>query len=379
MERHIWMSEHRPRSRGSRFCGSSIPGSKTARSCGSHPKQSSQCVLLLPAGRPLGLAFAANGDLYVAHVPAGLIRIQPDGRSEIVLDSVDNIPIRYADDLDIARDGTVYLSDATTKFDPTRFGGSFMTSRMDLMEHGGHGRLIEYTPNTGRARVVVKGLQFANGVAMTHDDRGVLVVETGSYQMVRWNRDAPNSPPQVVAGPFPGFPDNVTRGLNGRYWVGLVSKRSPILDALSDWPTLRKIAYRLPLWLQPKARSTGFALGFDAQFNLIHVLKGKSQEFGLPSAQRSIKRTHSIAVKSESFVPKRLGVRESALSLNARPPFTWRLAPVMNPASSLARKTALATSEGIPQRPMGIDDRYAAHSRTHQHVAPRESIRVRPY
>ena len=74
----------------------------------------------LPAGRPLGLAFAANGDLYVAHVPAGLIRIQPDGRSEIVLDSVDNIPIRYADDLDIARDGTVYLSDATTKFDPTR-------------------------------------------------------------------------------------------------------------------------------------------------------------------------------------------------------------------------------------------------------------------
>ena len=48
---------------------------------------------------------------------------------------------------------------------------------------GGHGRLIEYTPNTGRARVVVKGLQFANGVAMTHDDRGVLVVETAAMMV----------------------------------------------------------------------------------------------------------------------------------------------------------------------------------------------------
>ncbi|MEE2785964.1 MAG: SMP-30/gluconolactonase/LRE family protein [Myxococcota bacterium] len=234
----------------------------------------------LPPGRPLGLAFSDEGHLYVAHAPAGLIRVTPDGRHQVVLAEAGGVPIRYADDLDIAKDGTVYLSDATTKFDPTEFGGAVMTSRLDLLEHGGHGRLIEYTPKTGRARVVVEGIHFANGVAMTHDDRGVLVVETGSYRLLKWRRDRPSTKPEVVAGPFPGFPDNVTRGQAGRYWVGIVSERSRLLDALSDWPSLRKMAYRLPLFLQPQARSTGFIFALDDQYRVGHVLRGASTALG---------------------------------------------------------------------------------------------------
>ena len=131
------------------------------------------------------------------------------------------MPIRYADDVDVARDGTVYLSDATTKFDPTKYGGSFLTSRMDLMEHGGHGRLIEYAYlHTGRGWC--QRSQFANGVTMTNDRRSY----RGDWQLSGTSVVSGYALDAATGGrrPVSGFPDNVTRGRDGRYWVSLVSQ-----------------------------------------------------------------------------------------------------------------------------------------------------------
>ena len=151
-----------------------------------------------------------------------------------------------------------------------------MTSRMDLMEHGGHGRLIEYHPKTGQARVVVRGLQFANGVAMTHDDRGVLIVETGSYQLVLWNRRRTSQGPQTCHWTISRLPrqrhSRPRRQILGRSRI----EKEPDSRCSASRPILRKVAYRLPLWLQPQARSTGFVLGLDAQFELKTVLRGRS-------------------------------------------------------------------------------------------------------
>ncbi len=83
-----------------------------------------------------------------------------------------------------------------------------------------------------------------------------------------------------MAGPFPGFPDNVTRGGEGRYWIGLVAERSGALDALSRWPFLRKMVYRLPLFMQPKARSNGCLIALDSEFRLVRNLQGASPEQG---------------------------------------------------------------------------------------------------
>ena len=49
---------------------------------------------------------------------------------------------------------------------------------------------------------------------------------------------------------------------------------------LSDWPSARRIAYRLPLFLQPQARSTGFVIALDTQFKVQHVLRGGSARTG---------------------------------------------------------------------------------------------------
>ena len=220
------------------------------------------------SGRPLGIEFAPGPPdgqtLYVADAYRGLIAIGPDRAPKVLLDTVDDVPLRYADDLDIAADGTIYLSDASTRFGAEQWGGTYEASVLDINEHGGHGRLIAYDPSTGAARTVLDGLQFANGVALSHDQRSVLVVETGSYRVVRWWRSGPKAGTvETLLGPLPGFPDNVARGRDGRYWVGLISPRSAPLDWGSGLPFLRRLFERLPAALKPKAKPYPHVVAFD--------------------------------------------------------------------------------------------------------------------
>ena len=93
-------------------------------------------------GRPLGLEFDRDGNLYVANAYVGLQKITPDGTVELLTDSYNGVPIDYTDDLAVALDGTVYFSDASSKFGARRIGGSYEASLLDLMEHGGHGRVF---------------------------------------------------------------------------------------------------------------------------------------------------------------------------------------------------------------------------------------------
>src|SRR2546422_1356029 len=66
-------------------------------------------------GAPLGLHFAAGGTLIVADAMRGLLRITPDRRVTVLATEADGTPIAYADDLDVARDGRIYFSDARSE------------------------------------------------------------------------------------------------------------------------------------------------------------------------------------------------------------------------------------------------------------------------
>lgn len=236
------------------------------------------------SGRPLGIEFgpgsAGGQTLYVADAYLGLLAITPDGRTTRVVDTVDGVPVRYADDVDVAADGTVYFTDASTRFGAREWGGTYPASVLDINEHGGHGRLIAYDPGTGTARTVLDGLQFANGVCLSHDERSVLVVESGSYRVVRWWRSGPNAGAvEPVLGPLPGFPDNVARGRDGRYWVGLISPRSPALDWGSSSPFLRRLFERLPAAIRPKARPRPHLVAFDEQGAVVADLQDPDGPF----------------------------------------------------------------------------------------------------
>ena len=81
----------------------------------------------------------------------GLLRITPDRRVTVLATEADGTPIAYADDLDVARDGRIYFSDASTRFGARQGGSTYSASLLEIIEHRGNGRLLVWDPATSKA------------------------------------------------------------------------------------------------------------------------------------------------------------------------------------------------------------------------------------
>lgn len=231
-------------------------------------------------GRPLGIEFDQNGNLLVADAFKGLLSVTSKGEVTSLVTEVDGIPVNYADDVDIADNGKIYFSDASTKFHAQRYG-TFEASLLDINEHGGHGRLIEFDPETKKSQTILEGLNFANGVAISHDQKWVLVNETGTYRILKVGiSDSNKGTVETLIDNLPGFPDNISRGENGVYWFGLVSPRSKPLDMLSGSAFLRKVVQRLPAFMRPKAQHFGHIVAVNDNGQVVHNLQDPLGMFG---------------------------------------------------------------------------------------------------
>jgi sugar lactone lactonase YvrE len=132
------------------------------------------------------------------------------------------------------------------------------------MEHGSTGRVLVYDPADGSTKTLAQNLSFPNGIAMCPNDECVLVIETGTYSVKRiWLKGLKSGLTETIIDNLPGFPDNLNKGQDGRYWIGLTSPRSEALDKMSAKPFLRKIVQRLPASMRPKAQNYGFVLAID--------------------------------------------------------------------------------------------------------------------
>lgn len=228
-------------------------------------------------GRPLGLAWAPDGSLVIADATKGLLAMRPDGSLRTLTTGAGGQALGLADDVDVAADGTVYFSDASTRF-------GYHAVMADILEHGGHGRLIRYEPVADETTVLADGLQFANGVAVGPDERYVLVTETGAYRIQRvWLKGPRAGQTEVFADNLPGLPDNISLDAErGLFWLALYAPRNPALDFMADKPWLRKIAYRLPSALQPQPQKLGFVLGLDSSGTVVHNLQASGPDAYAP-------------------------------------------------------------------------------------------------
>lgn len=222
-------------------------------------------------GRPLGLDFDASGNLIVADAVKGLLSIAPSGNMTVLSTEAGGVPFKFTDDVEVAPDGFIYFSDASSKFGHHHW-------KEDAIEHRPNGRLLAYDPSTGQTKILMPSLHFANGVAVAPDNTYVLVNETWKYRVWRyWLEGERAGESEVFIDNLPGFPDGISRG-DGVYWVALASPRNPTLDGLSDKPFIRKIVARLPAWVQPKEIPYGFVLGLDADANVVYNLHDPTAE-----------------------------------------------------------------------------------------------------
>jgi sugar lactone lactonase YvrE len=234
-------------------------------------------------GRPLGLAFDTLGRLVIADAMRGLLAVQPGGAVVVLADSVALEPIRYADAVVVASDGRILFTDASMRFSPQELG-TFDAALLDILEHSCTGRVLEYEPVTSATRIVADRLCFPNGIALTQDERSLIVAETGSYRILKLPRDANlldvadaleagDPAVQVLLDDLPGFPDNVTRGAEGRYWVGLTKPRSDMIDAMAGRPWLRSLTLKLPRALWPVPPAYGHVIAFDEDGRVVADLQ----------------------------------------------------------------------------------------------------------
>lgn len=242
-------------------------------------------------GRPLGLAFDAKGELIVADGHRGLLSIAPDGKVSVLTDQVQGDPIRFADAVVVAKNGKMYFSDASARFAPKDWGGTFEASILDLMEGSATGRVLEYDPATKATRTVAHGLSFANGVALSEDENTLLVNETGRFRVwkiavtakeldiktVDTTSAVPaNAQASVLLDNLPGYPDNLMRGQDGKIWLGLAAIRNPDVDQLANKPWVRKIIMRLPRKFWPVPKPYGHVLAFTEDGKVVADLQDPS-------------------------------------------------------------------------------------------------------
>jgi sugar lactone lactonase YvrE len=248
-----------------------------------NPDGSAQEVLANTGGRVLGFDFDAQGNLIAADAIKGLLSISPDRKVSLLTNKVGSDPIRYADAVVVAKNGKMYFSDASTRFGPAQWGGTFEASVLDIIEQSATGRVLEYDPATQITRTVAQGLSFANGVALSQDELSLFVNETGKYRVWKISvvaRDltvsASNPQTTILFDNLPGYPDNLMRAPDGKIWLGFAKPRNPTIDVLADKPFMRKVTLRLPRFMWPIPKAYGHVMAFTEDGNVVTDMQDPS-------------------------------------------------------------------------------------------------------
>jgi len=218
-------------------------------------------------GRPLGLDFDVDGNLIVADAAKGLLSIDADGDVNVLCTEASGVPLGFTDDVDVDTQNVAWFSDASVKWDHHNVMNEALESRPN-------GRLVKYDIATGECVEVLGDLYFANGVAVSPDETYVLVNETMRY---RTKRVFVRGPRAGVVESFienlPGFPDGISTGSDGVFWLALYAPRNDLLDEAAQTPWLRRLIYRVPDGLKPKPRRHPFVLGLDDDGTIVRNLQ----------------------------------------------------------------------------------------------------------
>jgi len=158
-------------------------------------------------GIPAGLAFHPDGSLYVADEGDeihGIMRITPDGVSEILVNEYEGAPLNGANDLMFDQQGVLYFSDAW-ETSPDNPVGSFYRLFPD-----------------GTLEQIDTGFAFPNGVALTADGSAVILAESWTNRLWRFAIAADGSiGPRELWAEFDhdGGPDGMAFDANGDLYV----------------------------------------------------------------------------------------------------------------------------------------------------------------
>jgi sugar lactone lactonase YvrE len=230
-------------------------------------------------GRPLGLAFDANGSLIVADGIKGLLSIAPDGQQTVLVKAGPHEQVSFLNAVAIAKRGKIYFTESSRRFTPEQCGTTQEAALLDILEQSATGRVLEYDPQAKSVRVVATALSFPNGIALSGDEAHLFVSESARYRVWkiaagadRLDMSRSSTQAGVLLDNLPGFPDNLTSGRDGKVWLGLAGQRNE-LDTMAEYPFMRQMVLRIPRFMWPVPKPYGHVLAFTEDGNVVDDLQ----------------------------------------------------------------------------------------------------------
>jgi SMP-30/Gluconolactonase/LRE-like region len=242
-----------------------------------------------------GLTAQTDGTIYaVDEQVGGLYSARPGQALKPVLAAIGKERLLWSNDVASSPSGHVYMTTTAT-------GRSLDDFFFEVLEHRGTGKLIEYDPRTGLARLMRRNLNMTNGIAVTTDNR-LLVAESSVYGFQIMDMAG-----RTLSRHYglPGFTGNIRASDRpGVFWITLLSPRSGLIDATSQQPWIRKLLSWLPSRVRPKPQTlpclVEIALAQNGPVKLRALrLTGP---FAVPSVSTAIERDGQLYLAPASIV-----------------------------------------------------------------------------
>jgi sugar lactone lactonase YvrE len=259
--------------------------------------QQQQCIANT-GGRPLGIECLPNNNLIVCDAERGLLHIDvSNGHVTVLVSHYQGQPLRFCNNASVARDGTIYFSQSTTRYGLAEF-------RRDLIDDRPTGRLFRLRPQHTAPELLCDGLAFANGVALSADESFVVVAESGRNRLKRYDlRGAQQGRLQPFGAALAGMPDNLSVDDDGLFWLAIASPTDTRLDQVRQLPFairhgLGKLQQYLPI---PTLRRVQVQ-AFDQAGYVVHDWCWQHPKFHMVTGIRRAGRTLYLASLAESSV-----------------------------------------------------------------------------
>ncbi|KAF2287123.1 hypothetical protein GH714_038347 [Hevea brasiliensis] len=163
----------------------------------------------------LGITISKEGGLVVCDAEMGLLKVTEDGVT-VLASHINGSPIRFADEVIEDSDGNLYFSVASTKF-------GLHDWFLDVLEAKPHGQLLKYDPSLNETSILLDGLCFPNGVALSREEDFLVFCETWKFRCQKyWLKGKNKGKTEIFVENLPGGPDNINLASDGSFWIALL-------------------------------------------------------------------------------------------------------------------------------------------------------------
>jgi len=181
-----------------------------------------------------GLAVHPDGRLLVCVAGRGLAALDPANPKPHWLESADGRNIAGLTSVTSAADGRIFAIEGSTGREPSQW-------RHDLMEKHSNGRLIACSAALDNAQVLLTGLPYPYGVAISADGNQLWLTESWAHRLSRFALSGNGiAQREIVAGNLPGYPARLHLDADGGFLLGLFARRTHLIEFVLKEDDFRK-------------------------------------------------------------------------------------------------------------------------------------------